>query len=430
MNNIVIEKFGGASINSAAAVKNVITILRQQNDRKRVIVVSAMGKTTNALEKVVNMWHTNKRFNIEEFERIKEYHKGIAEELFDTNTLVSVLQQLEDIFEQIKERIKTLNPLDYNFLYDNIVSYGERLSSTIISLYMNHVGLKHRFADAQNYIKTDNTFRAAQVDWKQTQKSIDKDFDYLFDGNDLILTQGFIGSTREGYTTTLGREGSDYSAAIFAYCLDADSLTIWKDVSGLMNADPKRMDNTVKLNIVPYKEAIELSYYGASIIHPKTIKPLENKSIPLYVRSFNNPELQGSIICHGEQVVPLVPNYIFKEKQTLLSVSTKDFSFIAEDNIANIFSILSKHGVKVNLIQNSALTFSVCFEHSEFVLQNLIDDLQQFYNVKYNNDLHLITIRHYTEDSIKEATKNSKILIEQKNRVTIQCLIKPETESA
>ena len=368
MDNVVIEKFGGASINSASAVRNVITILQRPTDRKRVIVVSAMGKTTNALEKVVNMWHKNKRFNYEEFERIKEYHRGIAEELFNQNTLESVLKQLNDIFEQIEEKIKTLNPLDYNFLYDNIVSYGERLSSTIVSLYMDYVHMKHRLVEAQNYIKTDNTFRAAQVDWKQTRKSIDKDFNYLFDESDLILTQGFIGSTREGYTTTLGREGSDYSAAIFAYCLDADSLTIWKDVNGLMNADPKRMENTVKLNIVPYKEAIELSYYGASIIHPKTIKPLENKSIPLYVRSFNNPELQGSIICHGEQVVPLVPNYIFKEKQTLLSVSTKDFSFIAEDNISNIFSILSKHGVKVNLIQNSALTFSVCFEDFHLLL--------------------------------------------------------------
>ena len=238
-----------------------------------------------------------------------------------------------------------------------------------------------------------------------------------------MLTQGFIGSTREGYTTTLGREGSDYSAAIFAYCFEAKSLTIWKDVDGLMSADPKRMADAKKLEQVPYREAIELSYYGASVIHPKTIKPLENKAIPLYVKSFLNPEKEGTVITHAEEVKPLVPNYIFKDKQTLLSVSAKDFSFIVEENVANIFSQLSCFGVKVNLIQNSALTFSVCFDQNDYILPRLIETLQQDYNVKYNNDLQLITIRHYTQETIENLNKKGRILIEQKNRVTLQCLI-------
>jgi aspartate kinase len=288
---------------------------------------------------------------------------------------------------------------------------------------MTSLDINHRLIAAQEVIKTDNSYRGAQVDWKKTEKKVKEKFNNLFLETDLVLTQGFIGSTREGYTTTLGREGSDYSAAIFAYCFEAKSLTIWKDVDGLMSADPKRMPDAKKLEQVPYREAIELSYYGASVIHPKTIKPLENKAIPLYVKSFLNPEKEGTVIAHAEEVKPLVPNYIFKDKQTLLSVSAKDFSFIVEENVANIFSQLSSFGVKVNLIQNSALTFSVCFDQNDYVLPRLIEALQQDYNVKYNNDLQLITIRHYTQETIENLNKKGRILIEQKNRVTLQCLI-------
>jgi aspartate kinase len=423
MSEVYVEKFGGASVNSAASIRNVISIL-QLDEKVRVVVVSAMGKTTNSLEKIIDLWHRYTKFNESEYDFIKQYHTKIVTELFENMPSQSIaLVMVEEVFAELKQNLLSLNPKDYDFLYDSIVSYGERISTAIISLYMTSLDINHRLIPAQEVIKTDNSYRGAQVDWKKTQQAVKDKFKTLFLETDLVLTQGFIGSTREGYTTTLGREGSDYSAAILAYCLNAKSLTIWKDVEGLMSADPKRMPNAKKLEQVPYREAIELSYYGASIIHPKTIKPLENKSIPLYVKSFVNPEKEGSVINHTEEVKPLVPNYIFKDKQTLLSVSAKDFSFIVEENLANIFSELSSFGVKVNLIQNSALTFSVCFDQNDYVLPRLIESLQQDYNVKYNNDLQLITIRHYTQETIENLNKKGRILIEQKNRVTLQCLI-------
>ena len=423
MREIFVEKFGGASVNSATSIKNVISIL-QLDEKARVVVVSAMGKTTNSLEKIVDLWYRFTRLNQEEFDFIKAYHISIVKELFEnTSALDIALSMVEDIFSDLKQNLLSLNPKDYDFLYDSIVSYGEKISTAILSLYMTSLDINHRLIPAQEVIKTDNSYRGAQVDWKKTEKEVKEKLNNLFLETDLVLTQGFIGSTREGYTTTLGREGSDYSAAIFAYCFEAKSLTIWKDVDGLMSADPKRMPDAKKLEQVPYREAIELSYYGASVIHPKTIKPLENKAIPLYVKSFLNPEKEGTVITHAEEVKPLVPNYIFKDKQTLLSVSAKDFSFIVEENVANIFSQLSCFGVKVNLIQNSALTFSVCFDQNDYVLPRLIEALQQDYNVKYNNDLQLITIRHYTQETIENLNKKGRILIEQKNRVTLQCLI-------
>lgn len=423
MSEVYVEKFGGASVNSAASIRNVISIL-QLDEKVRVVVVSAMGKTTNSLEKIIDLWHRYTKFNESEYDFIKQYHTKIVTELFENMPSQSIaLVMVEEVFAELKQNLLSLNPKDYDFLYDSIVSYGERISTAIISLYMTSLDINHRLIPAQEVIKTDNSYRGAQVDWKKTQQAVKDKFKTLFLETDLVLTQGFIGSTREGYTTTLGREGSDYSAAILAYCLNAKSLTIWKDVEGLMSADPKRMLNAKKLEQVPYREAIELSYYGASIIHPKTIKPLENKSIPLYVKSFVNPEKEGSVINHTEEVKPLVPNYIFKDKQTLLSVSAKDFSFIVEENLANIFSELSSFGVKVNLIQNSALTFSVCFDQNDYVLPRLIESLQQDYNVKYNNNLQLITIRHYTQETIENLNKTGRILIEQKNRVTLQCLI-------
>ena len=423
MREIFVEKFGGASVNSATSIKNVISIL-QLDEKARVVVVSAMGKTTNSLEKIVDLWYRFTRLNQEEFDFIKAYHISIVKELFEnTSALDIALSMVEDIFSDLKQNLLSLNPKDYDFLYDSIVSYGEKISTAILSLYMTSLDINHRLIPAQEVIKTDNSYRGAQVDWKKTEKEVKEKLNNLFLETDLVLTQGFIGSTREGYTTTLGREGSDYSAAIFAYCFEAKSLTIWKDVDGLMSADPKRMPDAKKLEQVPYREAIELSYYGASVIHPKTIKPLENKAIPLYVKSFLNPEKEGTVITHAEEVKPLVPNYIFKDKQTLLSVSAKDFSFIVEENVANIFSQLSCFGVKVNLIQNSALTFSVCFDQNDYILPRLIEALQQDYNVKYNNDLQLITIRHYTQETIENLNKTGRILIEQKNRVTLQCLI-------
>lgn len=431
MVEIFVEKFGGASVNTAAAVKNVISILKKES-KKRVVVVSAMGKTTNALERIVNLWHKENRVNEEEYSALSAYHFEIIEGLFEDEEAKDACKSLVSlIIEESRAKLITLNPNDYDFLYDSMVSYGERISTSIISSYMSAIHYCHKHVFAQDFIKTNNNFRNSEIIWKQTQEAVEQNLLPLFCDFDTILTQGFIGSTKQGYTTTLGREGSDFSAAIFAYCLNAKSMTIWKDVAGLMNADPKRMKETCLLEQVPYKEAIELSYYGASVIHPKTIKPLENKSIPLFVKSFNAPEKKGTIIADCSELLPVVPNYIFKDNQTLLSICPKDFSFIAEDNISTIFGVLSKFGVRVNMLQNSALSFSICFDRNDNVLFDIIESLQQSYSVRYNNSLKLVTIRHYQNNSIENAIDMSSynILIEQKSRTTLQCLIEAKTDS-
>ncbi len=430
MSEIYVEKFGGASVNSASAVRNVVSILQSQK-HKRLVVVSAMGKTTNALERVVNLWHKEKSVNREEFNNLLSYHLGIVADLFSQPQEKEACSDLvRSLLEECRQKLITFNPNDYDFLYDGIVSYGERLSTSIISAYLNSIGFSHRHIFAGDYIQTDNSFRNAAIRWEQSEQKIDQIAKWFEEDTDTVLTQGFIASTKEGYTTTLGREGSDFSAAVFAYCLNALSMTIWKDVEGLMNADPKRMKEYCKLEYVPYKEAIELSYYGASVIHPKTIKPLENKNIPLYVKSFNNPTFKGSVVTNCEFVVPLVPNYIFKDNQTLLSLSPKDFSFMAEDNISAIFSVLSSFGIRVNMLQNSALSFSVCFDRNDNLLDELIEKLQENYNVRYNDALSLITVRHYGANSLNQAIdlEQYNVLIEQKSRTTLQCLVEAKTK--
>jgi aspartate kinase len=429
MEELFVEKFGGASVNTASAVRNVVSILKSES-KKRVVVVSAMGKTTNSLERIINLWHKERLVNEKEYDDLLAYHFGIVEGLFEDEALMKDCKELvQSIVDESLAKMLTINPNDYDFLYDSLVSYGERISTSIISAYMTSIHYPHKHVFAQDLIKTDNCFRNSKVLWNRTEESIKQNLNPLLSEFDTVLTQGFIGATKEGYTTTLGREGSDFSAAILAYCLNAKSMTIWKDVAGLMNADPKRMSDTCLLEQVPYKEAMELSYYGASIIHPKTIKPLENKSIPLFVKSFNDPKLKGSAITDCDILTPIVPNYIFKDNQTLLSIYPKDFSFIAEDNISTIFGVLSKFGIKVNMMQNSALSFSVCFDQNDNALSEIIELLQQSYAVKYNNSLKLVTIRHYQENSIENAIDKERynILIEQKSRITLQCLVEDKT---
>ena len=429
MEELFVEKFGGASVNTASAVRNVVSILKSES-KKRVVVVSAMGKTTNSLERIINLWHKERLVNEKEYDDLLAYHFGIVEGLFEDEALMKDCKELvQSIVDESLAKMLTINPNDYDFLYDSLVSYGERISTSIISAYMTSIHYPHKHVFAQDLIKTDNCFRNSKVLWNRTEESIKQNLNPLLSEFDTVLTQGFIGATKEGYTTTLGREGSDFSAAILAYCLNAKSMTIWKDVAGLMNADPKRMSDTYLLEQVPYKEAMELSYYGASIIHPKTIKPLENKSIPLFVKSFNDTKLKGSAITDCDILTPIVPNYIFKDNQTLLSIYPKDFSFIAEDNISTIFGVLSKFGIKVNMMQNSALSFSVCFDQNDNALSEIIELLQQSYAVKYNNSLKLVTIRHYQENSIENAIDKERynILIEQKSRITLQCLVEDKT---
>ena len=421
MNDIFVEKFGGASVNSAKAVKNVETILKL-SEKKRIVVISAMGKTTNHLENLVNNFF-NKKDIEEEYFYILNYHTQLIEELFNNLDASTALSKLQELCRELINRLNSLSSTDYNFLYDSIVSFGERISTMIVSEFLNQIGLKNILLSAKDIIKTDNNYRDANIDWMATQHAVEQNLLPLFSCYDTIIVQGFLGGTKEGLFTTLGREGSDYSASILAHCTKALSMTIWKDVPGLLNADPKRIKQTTKLSSVPYREAIELSYYGASIIHPKTIKPIENLSIPLYIKSFVSPLDKGSVICDKQELIPKVTNYIFKDNQILLSISPKDFSFIGEKNIAIIFSILAKNKVKVNLMQNSAISFSLCFDENRNILPQLLDDLQEYYNVKYNISLQLITLRHYTHDAIESVLKNKKILIEQKNRTTAQFLV-------
>ncbi len=424
---IFVEKFGGASVNSADAIRNVEHILSLEK-KKRVVIISAMGKTTNKLENIVNKWFNNQVFFTEQFEELKDFHLQLIEELFDNVDIgntekIDLQQSVKNIFEELKQKIKVLPNFDYNFLYDSIVSYGEILSTTIISSYLNAKKLNNRLLYAHTIIKTDNNYRDANINFSDTNREVNEQIMSLLKNFDLIITQGFLGGTKENLITTLGREGSDYSAAILAYCLNAKSMTVWKDVAGLLNADPKRVEQTIKIHTMPYTEAVELSYYGASIIHPKTIKPLENVKIPLYIKSFKSPTEQGTVICESESVNPIVPNFIFKDNQLLLSIMPKDLSFVTEISISTIFSLLAKHKVKVNMIQNSAISFSICFDDNRNILPALLNDLEKDFLVRYNEGLQLVTIRHYTVEAVNNIIKGRRILIEQKNRMTAQYLI-------
>ncbi|MBR1769365.1 MAG: aspartate kinase [Bacteroidales bacterium] len=419
---IYVEKFGGASVNSADAVKNVLKILSLEK-KQRIVVISAMGKTTNKLERIVNLFFNEKKFDNGQYEELIQYHNNIIDNLFSDSEKEICKGKVLEIFSEMKEKILRLPSSDYNFLYDSIVSYGERISTLIVSEFLNSNNLTNSLIDSRHIIKTDNNYRDANIQSEETRRACQEIILPELEKNSTVITQGFVGGSKEGLATTLGREGSDYSASVIAYSLGAESLTIWKDVSGLLNADPKRISNTKLLRKVPYREAIELSYYGATIIHPKTIKPLENLSIPLYIKSFLSPQSEGTVICAEEELDPKVTNFIFKDNQVLLSVSAKDFSFIAERNIASIFSILAKHKVKVNLIQNSAISFSVCFDENNNILPLLLADLQKDYTVKYNTDLQLITLRHYTATETEDILKHKKVLIEQKSRTTAQYLV-------
>lgn len=419
---IFVEKFGGASVNSAKAVENVKYIL-ELSTKKRMVVISAMGKTTNALEEVVNLWYQEKKLS----NKLKEtalYHTKLVQELFPNREQFEKVCTISNcIIREIEQKLYSINSSDYNFLYDSIVSYGEKISTTIVSYYLNFNGLKNKLINASDIIKTDNNYRNASVLWQQTKEGVEKEILPLFENYDTLIIQGFVGGTKEGLSTTLGREGSDYSASILAYCLKAESLTIWKDVPGLLNADPKRIEQTTKIISLPYREAIELSYYGASIIHPKTIKPLENLAIPLFIKSFIQPLQEGTKICNQEEIVPKVTNYIFKDNQILLSISPKDFSFIDENNMALIYNVLAKNNIKVNLLQNSAISFSVCFDENINILPLVLSDLKENFNVKYNTNLQLITLRHYNKEATTNILKDKTLLIEQKNRTTVQYLV-------
>ncbi|TSE07690.1 aspartate kinase [Aquimarina algiphila] len=408
-------KFGGASVKDANAVKNVLKVLEETGYSNLVIVVSAMGKTTNALEKIVTSYLKKDSDLDSLLDHIKIYHQEIVLQLFD-NEQHSVFKDVEQLFVDLDTTLKRNKSTRYDYIYDQIVSYGELLASTILSRYLNYKGYQNKWLDARDVIKTDNAYRDAEIDWEVTKQSILKGVNK----KGLSVTQGFIGSDENNFTTTLGREGSDYTAGIFAYCLNADSVSIWKDVPGVLNADPRVFDTTQLLSHISYEEAIELAFYGASVIHPKTIQPLQRKEIPLYVKSFLHPQNQGTSVKKGQPLDPHLPCYIVKKNQILLSLSSLDFSFIVEDNISEIFSLFHQYHIKVDLIQNSAISFSVCLDDKFNNFESLLSKLKAKFRVTYNTDVSLFTIRHFTNEAITTLEKEKDILLKQITRETYQ----------
>lgn len=418
--DVEVFKFGGASVNSAQAVQNMASIVKRYHDagRQMVIVVSAMGKTTNALEQLV----PNARPEDEQeivYKNLVEYHLQIVRHLFP-NPADLLYDKLRVLFADL-EKSRRSGSGAYNYDYDQVVSFGELLSTTIISAYLKQCGVENQWVDVRKIIVTDAMNRCAQVDWRRTMENREVLEQTLKGGS--IVTQGFIAASKEGDTTTLGREGSDYTAAVLSYMLDVKRMTIWKDVPGFLNADPKYFPDTVKIEEMPYHEAIEQAYYGASVIHPKTIKPLQNKQIPLYIKSFINPEAEGSTVGPYEVIKPQIPLYIFKENQVLMSIMPKDFSFIAEENLQKIFSILSQVGVSVNLMQNSALSFSICIDYNKILIDQLIERLSADFKVRYNREMELVTVRHYTREIIDSIVAGRKVFLEQRSRDTAQLVV-------
>ncbi len=419
--DVEVFKFGGASVNSAQAVQNMASIVKRYHDagRQMVIVVSAMGKTTNALEQLVpNAKQEDEQEII--FKNLVDYHLQIVRHLFP-NPSDEIYVRLRALFADLEESRKRSSG-EYNYDYDQVVSYGELLSTTIISAYLEQCGVGNQWVDVRKIIVTDGANRCAQVDWSRTMENREA-LEQFLKGGRSVVTQGFIAASKEGVTTTLGREGSDYTAAVLSYMLEVKRMTIWKDVPGFLNADPKYFPDTVKIEEMPYHEAIEQAYYGASVIHPKTIKPLQNKQIPLYIKSFINPEAEGSVVGPYEVIKPQIPLYIFKENQVLMSIMPKDFSFIAEENLQRIFSILSQVGVSVNLMQNSALSFSICIDYNKILIDQLIERLSADFKVRYNREMELVTVRHYTQEIIDSIVAGRKVFLEQRSRDTAQLVV-------
>jgi len=418
-------KFGGASVKDADSVKNVASILKKHADRSTIVVISAMGKTTNKLEQLVNAYFY-KDGDIETIlSELKTYHLSILNQLIP-NKANTIYNDIENVFVELLWALEEEPTSTYNYHYDQLVSQGEVLATKIVSAYLNEVEIKNKWIDARGFIQTDNSYREGKVDYELSQHLVTTELLSIFNSYNIIITQGFIGGTSENYTTTLGREGSDYTAALLAYFTDAKQVIIWKDVPGVLNADPKYFKNAKKIDELNYHDAIELTYYGASVIHPKTIKPLQNKNIPLFVKSFINPQEAGTIIKDSDKRSSAT-SYIFKVNQILLSIQPKDFSFIAEDNLSNIFTLFSKYNVHVNMMQNSAISFSVCTDYDEHKIEPLLKDLQQQFKVLYNKDVELMTVRNYDQDIIANLTENKLVIIEQRSRNTLQMVMKEDS---
>ncbi|WP_338408940.1 aspartate kinase [uncultured Flavobacterium sp.] len=414
-----IFKFGGASVKDAEGVKNVLSVLKQVGHENVLVVISAMGKMTNALE-LVNQTYFEKssEFNAA-LQEVKKYHNQILMDLYEDENH-EVFYDVNSHLSDLEYFLRSNKSPNYNFVYGQIIGYGEIISTTIVSHYFNEQGLKNKWIDVRDFIKTDANYREGNVDWDQTQKLITKGIEK----KSLNITQGFLGSDENNFTTTLGREGSDYTAAIFAYCLNAESVTIWKDVPGVMNADPRFFENALLLNQISYREAIELAFYGASVIHPKTLQPLQRKEIPLFVKSFINPLLEGTQVSKGADLDPEIPCFIIKKNQLLLSLSSIDFSFMMEDHMSEIFALFAKYKIKVNLIQNSAISFSVCIEDKYGNFDVLKPHLAKKFVISFNENVSLYTVRHFNEEAKEIVEKNKTILLKQISHGTLQVVTK------
>jgi len=418
---MLVFKFGGASVKDAGGIINLANVVKLYEGEQLLIVVSAMGKTTNALEKLTKAYVDQADDLDEIYSDIKNYHYEILKELFEPSH--PIFDEVANTFVEIDWMIEDEPHDDYDFTYDQIVSIGEMVSTRIVNAYLNAAGLKSKWLDARGYIHTDNTYREGVVDWDKTKAGISKDIPSMLEKS-IVITQGFIGGTSENFTTTLGREGSDYTASIFAACLQAESVTTWKDVPGVLNADPKFFEDTIKFDELPYSEAIEMTYYGATVIHPKTIKPLQNANIPLYVKSFNDPAAPGTVIKEGVTGRYPKPVIILKQNQVLLSLSAKDYSFISENHLSGIFGLFAQSQVKVNMMQTSALSFTVCIDFQEERFKKLLNALNKGFKVKYNEGLSLITIRHHTPAALRQLIDGKTILLEQVSRNTVQFAVK------
>ncbi|PQA93774.1 aspartate kinase [Chryseobacterium piscicola] len=406
-----IFKFGGASVKDAEGVKNVSAVLESQGFSKCLLVISAMGKTTNELEKVVEFYFKKDNYQ-NEIEKIKRKHTEIAEGLFPENH--PVFAEINLFFDDIDSFLRRNKSPNYNFVYDQVVSCGEMISTKIVSEYLNEIQFTNQWLDARDYIQTDNSYREGMVDWGKTEELIshlNKEICYV--------TQGFIGSDDNNFTVTLGREGSDYSGAIFAYCLDADAMTIWKDVPGVMTGDPRKFNEVTLLSNISYEEAIEMAYYGASVIHPKTLQPLQQKNIPFYVKSFLEPTEAGTKVGFSDKNQN-EESYILKENQTLLKISTRDFSFIAEDHMSQVFGFLSKYKIKVSLMQNSAISLALCLEDKFGRADDLNAELQKEFKTEMIKNVSLFTVRHAKKENIDQFYQQKNVLLEQISKNTLQ----------
>ncbi len=414
---MLVFKFGGASVKDVQGVKNLKSIIQLYQNQTILVVVSAMGKITNALEEVVKLFYKKEEY-APKLKEIEEYHQTLINGLFVDKTEITV--SLKKHVQRINDYLKSVDGQKYDEIYDQVISNGEMISTLIISTYLNQEGVGNRWLDARKYLKTDATFREAKVNWEATQSSID-----LLEQNvNLFITQGFIGGTSDNKTTTLGREGSDYTASIFAHCLKAESVTIWKDVPGVLSADPRLFSEYQKFDQLSYTEAVEMTYYGATVIHPKTIKPLQNSNIPLYVKPFLQPQEAGTVINSSEFLQKNISAIIVKKNQLLISIATKDFSFISELNISHIYEIFAKLNLKCNVSQNSALSFTVCLDFDDMKFEELIKSLETSFKVRYNENVTLYTIRHYDNNILQKILEGKTVIVEQLSRSTAQIVVK------